>query len=453
MAENGEQEALNQMIQGKRHLLIKDYYSAAQSFEKVCQLLDTKYGKCSDQCGDAYLNYGIALLELARQETGANEGLVNAKINDPSGSEDEDEEEGDGDGEEEGDEEGNEEDEEANEGKTDDEGKKTDVEEDLAVSDQEQTKEDEKTSEDQVKKTEPSESNNVTVNGKDPEAVITKEAGDENGESTEIKKDPINEPCGSSAGPPDDLNEPSTSTGIKRSDDDDDGEPTNTEIAWEVLSIAKEIFTRQLSNGEDVKYKLAEALQKLGEIATEWENNELAIDLLTQCLNLREQSLPEDDRLIAETHYHIGNAHSFISQIEKANECFQKAIDVIKKRIDNKKRSLEDEKIDQETTFNIKEEIQELEDLLPEMVARIEDRADQMMATIKDALKLAANDKEEEERAAKLKAMEPKPVNNISHLVKRKRVDNVESNGTTGGTKKLCTNEHQAKEVEKTDVS
>ena len=79
MAENCDQEAVNQMIQGKRHLLIKDYYSAVQSFEKVCQLLDNKYGKCSDQCGDAYLNYGIALLELARQETGAQEGLVNAK--------------------------------------------------------------------------------------------------------------------------------------------------------------------------------------------------------------------------------------------------------------------------------------------------------------------------------------------------------------------------------------
>lgn len=78
MAESVDQEAANQMIQGKRHLLIKDYNSAVQSFEKVCQLLDEKYGKGADECGDAYLNYGIALLELARQETGALEGLVNA---------------------------------------------------------------------------------------------------------------------------------------------------------------------------------------------------------------------------------------------------------------------------------------------------------------------------------------------------------------------------------------
>lgn len=78
MADSVQSEVFNQTIQGKRHLLIKDYYSAVQSFEKVCQLLDELYGKGADECGDAYLNYGVSLLELARQETGASEGLVNA---------------------------------------------------------------------------------------------------------------------------------------------------------------------------------------------------------------------------------------------------------------------------------------------------------------------------------------------------------------------------------------
>jgi protein HGV2 len=79
MSGSDDEQILNQIIQGKRHLLIKDYYSASQSFEKVCQLLDNKFGKGADECADAYLNYGISLLELARLETGASDGLVNAK--------------------------------------------------------------------------------------------------------------------------------------------------------------------------------------------------------------------------------------------------------------------------------------------------------------------------------------------------------------------------------------
>ena len=382
-------------------------------------------------------------------------------VNDPSGSEDDDEEGDEAD--EEGDEDEGEENAEANEVKTEDEDKKSDAEEDLAVSDQEQDKEGEKSNADVSGKPESLESKDVDMNGKEDcvteEADAKKDAVETNGidkkddELEEVKKHCVDEPMAgtSSAGPSNDLDEPSTSTGIKRSDDDD--EPTNTEIAWEVLSIAKEIFNRQVTNGEDVKYKLAETLQKLGEIATEWENNELAIELLTECLNLRQQSLPEDDRLIAETHYHIGNAHSFISQIDSANECFQKAIDVIKKRIDNKKIALLDDTKNEETLSTIKDEIRELEDLLPEMVARIEDRADQMMATIKETVRMACSDKEDEERAAKLKSSEPKPINNISHLVKRKRVDNGDSSASSNGTKKICTNDHQAKEVEKTDTA
>lgn len=328
----------------------------------------------------------------------------------------------------------------------------------MAVSDQEQEKEGEKP--DVEVNAESTESKDVEMNGKEEHAAEekVKTNGDAKKEEDkeDITKNSVDEPMAggsSSAGPSNDLEEPSTSTGIKRSDDDD--EPTNTEIAWEVLSIAKEIFTRQVNNGEDFKYKLAETLQKLGEIATEWENNELAIELLTECLTLRQQSLPEDDRLIAETHYHIGNAHSFISQVESANECFQKAIDVIKKRIENKKISLTtDETKNEEILSTIKDEIRELEDLLPEMVSRIEDRADQMMATIKDVVKMACSDKEDADRAAKLKSNEPKPINNISHLVKRKHVDNGDSNSSSnGGTKKICTNDHQAKEVEKTDVA
>lgn len=197
--------------------------------------------------------------------------------------------------------------------------------------------------------------------------------------------------------------------------------------------MAQEIFERLLSNGKDVRYKLAETLQKMGEIAIEWENNALAIQLLNSCLDLRKDLLPDDDRLIAETYYHIGNAHSFISQVDQANNSFQMAINVIQRRIDNKQNILSDEKFDPELEQSIRDEIRDLEDLLPDMVARIEDKRDQM-STVEQALRMEAEENKEAQMATK-KICEPKPVNNVSHLVKRKRPDQ----GNQDGVKKLCT--------------
>lgn len=64
-----KEEAFTQLAQGKRHLLVKDYSEAVTSFASACQLLSQLYGELANECGEAYFNYGIALLELARTES------------------------------------------------------------------------------------------------------------------------------------------------------------------------------------------------------------------------------------------------------------------------------------------------------------------------------------------------------------------------------------------------
>ncbi|GFG40002.1 hypothetical protein Cfor_12975 [Coptotermes formosanus] len=64
------EEAFTHLAQGKRHLLVKDYNEAVTSFASACQLLSQLYGEIANECGEAYFNYGIALLELARTESG-----------------------------------------------------------------------------------------------------------------------------------------------------------------------------------------------------------------------------------------------------------------------------------------------------------------------------------------------------------------------------------------------
>ena len=93
--------------------------------------------------------------------------------------------------------------------------------------------------------------------------------------------------------------QPSTSKSEANEESVED-DASNIEVSWEVLCLAKNVFSRHIDKNDN-KLKLAETLQKLGEISIEWENNVNAIDLLTKCLNLRKEILPEDDRLIAET--------------------------------------------------------------------------------------------------------------------------------------------------------
>jgi tetratricopeptide (TPR) repeat protein len=65
-----KEEAFTHLAQGKRHLLVQDYNEAVASFASACQLLSQLYGETANECGEAYFNYGIALLELARIESG-----------------------------------------------------------------------------------------------------------------------------------------------------------------------------------------------------------------------------------------------------------------------------------------------------------------------------------------------------------------------------------------------
>ncbi|XP_069687733.1 protein HGV2 isoform X2 [Periplaneta americana] len=67
---SNKEEAFTHLAQGKRHLLVKDYNEAVTSLASACQLLSQLYGEAANECGEAYFNYGIALLELGRTENG-----------------------------------------------------------------------------------------------------------------------------------------------------------------------------------------------------------------------------------------------------------------------------------------------------------------------------------------------------------------------------------------------
>lgn len=129
-----------------------------------------------------------------------------------------------------------------------------------------------------------------------------------------------------------------------------------------------------------------------------------------------------------------------MNEPERANDCFRSAMNVIEDRIKNLRSSLESTqatistdsaasdavsvdgaKSKLDTDRNRKEkEIKELESLLPEMAAKIEDSKDQVKSTSQVLKELDDEESRDNQVVAKIHDSPMKPVNNISHLVKRK---------------------------------
>lgn len=219
-----------------------------------------------------------------------------------------------------------------------------------------------------------------------------------------------------------DITQPSTSKGEyasaggdEKSEEDEDT-ISNFEISWDLLTSAEKVFARNLHSKEN-RLHLAEALQKRAEISIEWENNDEAIQLLNECIDHRKSALPADHRLIAEAYHYLGVAYSFKFDYENSNLCFESAIDIIQLRLDNLVK-MNTAHMDEFEKTSHEKEIEQLRSLIPDLRGKMDDLKEQMQSQYKT---LQTLEKEcEEEETKKLQMNKSKPVNNISHLIKRK---------------------------------
>lgn len=397
MAQSKEETVLDEakdlLAQGKRFMALEDYRSATDCLEMSCQLYDSFYGVAKRECADAYFEYGLALVALANLEagTGTDKIMKKAGIN---GDDDDDEAQNDDD----------EDEEEENDEEEEGEGEDGD---DADEADENNEKEAEKQNGKDHTTTEKDEANGTSEKNQDVDMV---------NDSEPVTAQP------SASTSTDNEPKPGTSLGNEAKDDEsvENEEATTIEIAWEVLCLAKRLFmTDESLMG---RLKLAETLQKLGEISIEWENNDNAVSILQECLEIRQAILPPEDRLIALTYYHLGLAHSFKSEVQEANNNFSKAIEVIEKRIATLEKDLEKGKESQDTvavSMYIKE-INELKELLPDMYMRLDDSKDDGPKGPEVLKRTREEMQQEDEEAKKVCSDKSKPVDDISHLVKRK---------------------------------
>merc|ERR1712096_587095 len=163
----------------------------------------------------------------------------------------------------------------------------------------------------------------------------------------------------------------------EKKEGDEDEEPSNLQLAWEMLELAKVVYTKQIESAENaetgVVEKLCSTILLLGETSMENENYSQAVEDIQLCLK-KQDCLPKDSRIVAETHYQLGVAQGFNSQFAEAEESLNCAIKIIKERIKNIKEAVKSPK--KSPSKEEKKDIAELEALVPEIEEKIADTKD-----------------------------------------------------------------------------
>jgi len=311
-----------QLSLGKRHLLVSDVTEAVSTLALACELLAKQFGDTNVECAEAYYFYGKALLELSRLESGV---LGNALNGVPDGGDNAD---------------------------------------DSQVEDPEKMTEDERT-EVESKVKEALDFNyqtcEIELEKAEEEAEDMDEEGDsqDDEEAMEEGSEPVHE----------EKKEDPTPVSTEDGSGDDE-EPGTLQQAWEMLELAKIIYTREMdavSQDRKIEFekRLCETYLHLGEVSLESENYDQAIEDMTVCLQKRQASLPADSRSIAETHYQLGVAQYYHGKINEAETSMNNSVLVLKSRISNLQKM--------ESSENLAKEIKELQDLVKDILENVAD--------------------------------------------------------------------------------
>jgi len=318
---DGKAKGMMCLVTGKRHLICQDISSAVESLGEACELLAQEFGDKAPECAEAYFYYGKALLEAARLEAGVLGNIDTDESEEKSEDDEEDEEQ------------------DKEQGGDTEEG---DTNDDNAAADEENNQEEADSGEAATNAEPEKEKEEIAGDGKETQDAAEQEVEDEE-------------------------------------------DPSNLQLSWEMLELAKMVLTEQLEGenkagltGEartSLEKRLFETFLILGEVSLENENYPQAVEDLSICLEKQKAVLPEDSRNIAVTYYQLGIAQGFNMKYEEAVDTLGLAIGVLKKRIDNlaKKAESVDESKKDDVFYTREKEMAELESLIPEIKEKITD--------------------------------------------------------------------------------
>merc|ERR1711931_243950 len=329
-----QEDANSLLATGKRHLLVGDVPAAVSCLARCCELLSAQFGETAKECAESYFYYGKSLLELSRMESGV---LGNAL-----------------------------------EGVPEDSDEKVDTSQ---VEDPEKLTKDEKSEvEDKVAEA-------FDYNYKTSEIIQDEEEAAMDGAETEtdgsgMEDEELQEEDMETDDSPVKKMSPKAKQDSEKKGTGDEEEPSNLQLAWEVLELAKVVYTKliatEIKDKDFFEERLCSTMLHLGEVSIENENYQQAVEDIKLCLT-KQEKMPKDARLRAEIHYQLGLAQSFNHQFDESVESHKTAIAILKERsINLKEASTTSPRKLAETN----KEIAELEALIPEIEEKIVDTKD-----------------------------------------------------------------------------
>merc|ERR1712042_85304 len=124
----------------------------------------------------------------------------------------------------------------------------------------------------------------------------------------------------------------------------------------------------------NLQERLCSTMLHLGEVSIENENYQQAVEDIKLCLQ-KQEKMPKDARIAAETHYQLGLAQSFNYQFDESVESHKTAIAILNERSKNLKAK-EASTTSPRKLAETNKEIAELEALIPEIEEKIVDTKD-----------------------------------------------------------------------------
>ncbi|XP_022906658.1 protein HGV2 [Onthophagus taurus] len=367
---------------GARSYLAKDYAEAVLYFSKASELGVKKLGdQLHDEMADIYLLYGKSLLELARMEGdpfGENvpkEVVVGEEAEEEEDSSDDEDaekvpgEKGDTD-------KGDVEKGDAEKG----DAKKVSENETEKVADGEEKDEDEEEEDISGEEEDDDEENDEMDNSKNEQIEGIELNGEEINSTSENKE-----------------NEGGSKS---QEENGEEEEPSDLQLAWEILELAKIIYTKREDRG---KKFLADTLITLGEISMESENVQAAMTDINEAIAVLGTLEDKNNRMLAEAYYKLGMAVAMENKLDEAIDYYNKSKEVLENRIKDLAGS--------ERELH-KAEVKDMQKVIPEIEEKVVDLRnfkEEQLKTLEESNSVVADDESD------------KKPNDISHLVKRKR--------------------------------
>ncbi|XP_018654809.1 putative nuclear autoantigenic sperm protein (nasp) [Schistosoma mansoni] len=382
------------ITQGRRDLVCGDISKAVDNFQKACEALSTIHGDFHEALAVPNLLYGTALLELSRIESSVIGNALDG-IPDP----DKDDSESDN--------------------EIIEPGPELTTEEKEDISNQvidamceENNQENSETKEDDAPSEDIEGVGGNDAPSKDIEAVSRNDAAGDNPTDDAVEEaegGESNECEGDEPEDQDELHNNPTDSEAAKSDDEDD--VSNLQIAWEVIEVAKKLFSQK--DDEESKLNVAECLEKLGEISREKEDYDQAVMDLKECLEIRTAILGQKDRRVAESHYQLGTTYAVSGDLGNASSSFKASVECLKLLAEDVRSKIEavDQKDGEEKEL-LQVTLKEIELLIPDVQSRCADIEEDRLA---ESIKQTESSMEPCSNGTSV------PTDDISHLVRKKR--------------------------------